>query len=130
MKEYSSKLMDHFDNPRNVGTLDEDDPNVGSGLIGSPSCGDVFRLQIKVNPETDVIEDIKFKTFGCGSAIASASLGTEWVKGKKIDDALKVLDVDIAKELQLPPMKLHCSCLVQESIAAAVEDYRKKHEKS
>ena len=123
---YSDKVIDHAENPRNVGTLDKDDANVGTGLVGAPACGDVMRLQIKVNDE-GVIEDAKFKTFGCGSAIASSSLVTEWVKGKTLDEAMSIRNTHIAEELALPPVKIHCSILAEDAIKAAVADYRKKH---
>src|SRR5512137_1850345 len=115
---YSNKVIDHYENPRNVGSLDKDDPNVGTGLVGAPACGDVMKLQIKIN-ENDIIEDAKFKTFGCGSAIASSSLVTEWVKGKKVDDALKITNCQICEELSLPPVKIHCSVLAEDAIKAA-----------
>ena len=123
---YSEKVLDHYNHPRNVGTLDKDDPTVGTGMVGAPECGDVMKLQLKVNPETGVIEDAKFKTFGCGSAIASSSLATEWVKGKTIDEALEIRNVDIVNELSLPPVKIHCSVLAEDAIKAAIDDYRKK----
>lgn len=123
--EYSEKVLDHYENPRNVGSLDKDDPNVGSGVVGSPECGDVMRLQIKVNDQ-GIIEDVKFKTFGCGSAIASASLATEWMKGRTLEDALKIKNSDIVNELQLPPIKIHCSVLAEDAIKSAVRDYFKK----
>ena len=123
---YSEKVLDHYKNPRNVGSLAKDDPNVGTGLVGAPECGDVMKLQMKVNPETEVIEDAKFKTFGCGSAIASSSLATEWVKGKTVDEALKIKNTEIVKELNLPPVKIHCSVLAEDAIKAAIGDYRKK----
>jgi nitrogen fixation NifU-like protein len=123
---YSEKLVDHFENPRNVGALDKNDPGVGTGLVGAPACGDVMKLQIKVNAE-GIIEDAKFKTFGCGSAIASSSLVTEWVKGKTVDEAATIKNTDIAKHLALPPVKIHCSVLAEDAIKAAIEDYRKKH---
>ena len=123
---YSEKVIEHAENPRNVGTLDKDDPNVGTGLVGAPACGDVMRLQIKVS-EDGVIQDAKFKTFGCGSAIASSSLATEWVKGKTIDEALAIRNVDIVNELSLPPVKIHCSVLAEDAIKAAIDDYRKKN---
>jgi nitrogen fixation NifU-like protein len=123
---YSDKLIDHYENPRNVGSLDKNDPAVGTGLVGAPACGDVMKLQIKVSDE-GVIEDAKFKTFGCGSAIASSSLVTEWVKGKSVDEALTIKNMDVANELNLPPVKIHCSVLAEDAIKAAVEDYRKKH---
>ncbi len=123
---YSDKVIDHYNNPRNVGNLDKKDPNVGTGLVGAPECGDVMKLQIKINPETNVIEDAKFKTFGCGSAIASSSLATEWVKGKSVDEALQIKNVEIVKELNLPPVKIHCSVLAEDAIKAAVRDYQAK----
>src|SRR5438128_2990776 len=122
---YSDKVIEHAENPRNVGTLDKEDPNVGTGLVGAPACGDVMRLQIKVG-EDGVIEDAKFKTFGCGSAIASSSLATEWIKGKTVDEAETIKNVDIVAELNLPPVKIHCSVLAEDAIKAAIEDYRKK----
>lgn len=122
---YSDKVLDHYDNPRNVGTLDKNDSNVGTGLVGAPACGDVMRLQIKISEE-GVIEDAKFKTFGCGSAIASSSLVTEWVKGRTLDEAQEIKNVDIAKELSLPPVKIHCSVLAEDAIRAAINDYNKK----
>ncbi len=122
---YSSKVIDHAENPRNVGTLDKDDPNVGTGLVGAPACGDVMRLQIKVSDE-GVIEDAKFKTFGCGSAIASSSLATEWLKGRSLDDAEKIRNTDIVNELNLPPVKIHCSVLAEDAIKSAIEDFRRK----
>ena len=122
---YSDNVIDHFENPRNVGSLDKKDPNVGTGLVGAPACGDVMKLQIKVN-ENDIIEEVKFKTFGCGSAIASSSFITEMVKGMKINDAIKITNKDIAKELELPPVKIHCSVLAEDAIKAAIADYRKK----
>ena len=124
---YSDKVVDHYNNPRNVGTLDKSSEDVGTGLVGAPECGDVMRLQIKVNPETQVIEDAKFKTFGCGSAIASSSLATEWVKGKTIDEALSISNTDIVKELALPPVKIHCSVLAEDAIRAAIGDWKKKN---
>jgi nitrogen fixation NifU-like protein len=123
---YSEKVLDHYEHPRNVGALDRSDPQVGTGMVGAPECGDVMKLQIKVNEETGVIEDAKFKTFGCGSAIASSSLATEWVKGKTIDEALTIRNVDIVNELSLPPVKIHCSVLAEDAIKAAINDYRKK----
>lgn len=123
---YSNKVIEHYENPRNVGTLDKDDETVGTGLVGAPACGDVMRLQLKVNPITNVIEDAKFKTFGCGSAIASSSLATEWVKGKTIDQAMELKNTEIVKELELPPVKIHCSVLAEDAIKSAIEDYRKK----
>ena len=122
---YSSKVIEHTENPRNVGTLDKSDPSVGTGLVGAPACGDVMRLQIKVN-DRGIIEDAKFKTFGCGSAIASSSLVTEWVKGKSVDDATRITNKDIAQELALPPVKIHCSVLAEDAIKAAIADYRAK----
>ena len=124
---YSDKVVDHYNNPRNVGTLDKSSEDVGTGLVGAPECGDVMRLQTKVNPETQVIEDAKFKTFGCGSAIASSSLATEWVKGKTIDEALSISNTDIVKELALPPVKIHCSVLAEDAIRAAIGDWKKKN---
>lgn len=124
---YSAKVVDHFDNPRNVGSFAKDDTDVGTGLVGAPACGDVLRLQIKVNKKTGVIEDAKFKTYGCGSAIASSSLVTEWVKGKTLDQAAELRNSQIAEELALPPVKIHCSILAEDAIKAAVEDYKKRH---
>jgi Fe-S cluster assembly scaffold IscU len=124
---YSDKVVDHYNNPRNVGTLDKSAAEVGTGLVGAPECGDVMRLQIRVNPETNVIEDAKFKTFGCGSAIASSSLATEWVKGKTVDQALAITNTDIVKELSLPPVKIHCSVLAEDAIRAAIGDWKKKN---
>ena len=124
---YSDKVIDHYNNPRNVGTLDKKDPNVGTGLVGAPECGDVMRLMIKVDPETNVIEDAKFKTFGCGSAIASSSLATEWLKGRSVDEALAIKNTEIVKELSLPPVKIHCSVLAEDAIKAAVKDYQAKN---
>uniref|UniRef100_UPI003F58E757 Fe-S cluster assembly scaffold IscU n=1 Tax=Vibrio cholerae TaxID=666 RepID=UPI003F58E757 len=121
---YSEKVIDHYDNPRNVGSFDKEDPSVGSGMVGAPACGDVMRLQIKVSPE-GIIEDAKFKTYGCGSAIASSSLVTEWVKGKSIDEAAAIKNSEIAEELELPPVKIHCSILAEDAIKAAVADYKK-----
>ncbi len=123
---YSEKVVDHYANPRNVGALDKADPRVGTGMVGAPECGDVMKLQIQVNEETGVIEDAKFKTFGCGSAIASSSLATEWVKGRTLDEALAIRNVDIVNELSLPPVKIHCSVLAEDAIKAAIDDYRKK----
>jgi len=123
---YSEKVIDHYSNPRNVGTLDKSSANVGTGLVGAPECGDVMRLQIQVNPETGVIEDARFKTFGCGSAIASSSLATEWLKGKSVDQALTIDNMDIVEELALPPVKIHCSVLAEDAIRAAINDYRVK----
>ena len=124
---YSDKVIDHYENPRNVGAFDKGDETVGTGMVGAPACGDVMKLQIKVNPETGVIEDAKFKTYGCGSAIASSSLVTEWVKGKSLDEALKIKNTQIATELALPPVKIHCSILAEDAIKAAVSDYKSKH---
>jgi nitrogen fixation NifU-like protein len=124
---YSDKVVDHYNNPRNVGTLDKGAPEVGTGLVGAPECGDVMRLQIKVNPETQVIEDAKFKTFGCGSAIASSSLATEWVKGKTVAEAMAITNTEIVKELALPPVKIHCSVLAEDAIRAAIGDWKKKN---
>jgi nitrogen fixation NifU-like protein len=123
---YSDKVIDHYDNPRNVGTLDKEDASVGTGLVGAPACGDVMRLQLRINPETDVIEDAKFKTFGCGSAIASSSLVTEWVKGKTVDEAMALKNTKIVEELNLPPVKIHCSVLAEDAIKSAIADFRKK----
>ena len=125
---YSDKVIDHYNNPRNVGALPKEDPNVGTGLVGAPECGDVMKLQIKVNEQSGVIEDAKFKTFGCGSAIASSSLATEWVKGKTLTEALAIKNTDIVKELSLPPVKIHCSVLAEDAIKAAVTDWKKKHD--
>lgn len=124
---YSDKLIEHYENPRNVGSLDTDSENVGTGLVGAPACGDVMRLQIKVN-DSGVIEDARFKTFGCGSAIASSSLATEWIKGKKVDEAGQLTNSQIAEELNLPPVKIHCSVLAEDAIKSAIEDYRKKRQ--
>ena len=124
---YSDKVIDHYENPRNVGSLGKDEDDVGTGLVGAPACGDVMKLQIKVNPATGLIEDAKFKTYGCGSAIASSSLVTEWVKGKSLDEALTIRNTQIAKELALPPVKIHCSILAEDAIKAAVKDYQAKH---
>jgi nitrogen fixation NifU-like protein len=124
---YSEKVIDHAENPRNVGTLDKEDPNVGTGLVGAPACGDVMRLQIRVSHE-GIIEDAKFKTFGCGSAIASSSLATEWLKGKTVAEAEEIKNVQIVEELNLPPVKIHCSVLAEDAIKSAIEDYRKKQE--
>ena len=123
---YSDKVIDHYNHPRNVGTLDKSSNDVGTGLVGAPECGDVMRLQIKVNPDTQVIEEAKFKTFGCGSAIASSSLATEWIKGKKVEDALAIKNTEIVKELALPPVKIHCSVLAEDAIRAAIHDWKKK----
>jgi nitrogen fixation NifU-like protein len=122
---YSPKVIEHYENPKNVGTLDKSDPSVGTGLVGAPACGDVMRLQIKVN-EQGVIEDAKFKTFGCGSAIASSSLATEWIKGKTVDEAETIKNSQIVEELNLPPVKIHCSVLAEDAIKSAIADYRKK----
>ena len=124
---YSEKVLDHYTHPRNVGTLDKNAGEVGTGLVGAPECGDVMKLQIRVNPETKVIEDAKFKTFGCGSAIASSSLATEWVKGKTVEEALQIKNTDIVKELSLPPVKIHCSVLAEDAIRAAISDWKKKN---
>jgi nitrogen fixation protein NifU and related proteins len=125
---YSEKVIEHYEQPRNVGTLNKEDPNVGTGLVGAPACGDVMRLQIRVNPETNVVEEAKFKTFGCGSAIASSSLVTEWVKGKTIDEALTLKNSQIVEELDLPPVKIHCSVLAEDAIKSAIADFRKKQQ--
>jgi len=124
---YSEKVIDHYSDPRNVGSLDKSDENVGTGLVGAPECGDVMKLQIQVDPETDEIVDAKFKTFGCGSAIASSSLATEWVKGKSIDDAMSIQNTEIVEELSLPPVKIHCSVLAEDAIKAAISDYKKRN---
>jgi nitrogen fixation NifU-like protein len=124
---YSDKVIDHYNNPRNVGQMDKSQPEVGTGLVGAPECGDVMRLQIRVNPETHVIEEAKFKTFGCGSAIASSSLATEWVKGKTVAEAMEIKNTDIVKELALPPVKIHCSVLAEDAIRAAIGDWKKKN---
>ncbi len=123
---YSEKVIDHFNNPKNVGTLDKSKKNVGTGLVGAPECGDVMRLQIQVNEESGLIEDAKFKTFGCGSAIASSSLATEWLKGKTVDQALEIDNMEIVEELALPPVKIHCSVLAEDAIKTAINDYRVK----
>jgi nitrogen fixation protein NifU and related proteins len=123
---YSEKVVDHYENPRNVGSFEKSDDTVGTGMVGAPACGDVMKLQIKVNPQTGLIEDAKFKTYGCGSAIASSSLVTEWVKGKSLDEALTIKNTHIAEELALPPVKIHCSILAEDAIKAAVNDYRAK----
>ncbi len=123
---YSDKVLDHYSNPRNVGSLDKSSADVGTGLVGAPECGDVMKLQIRVNPDTNVIEEAKFKTFGCGSAIASSSLATEWVKGRTVDEALAIKNMDIVKELALPPVKIHCSVLAEDAIRAAISDWKKK----
>jgi len=125
---YSDKVIEHYENPRNVGTMDKSDPNVGTGLVGAPACGDVMRLQLKIDPETNRIQDAKFKTFGCGSAIASSSLATEWVKGKTIDEAMELKNTKIVEELNLPPVKIHCSVLAEDAIKSAIADFRKKQE--
>ncbi|OIO61046.1 MAG: Fe-S cluster assembly scaffold IscU [Alphaproteobacteria bacterium CG_4_10_14_0_2_um_filter_63_37] len=125
MAQYSDKVMDHYENPRNVGSFDKSDASVGTGIVGAPACGDVMKLQLKIS-DAGVIEDAKFKTFGCGSAIASSSLVTEWVKGKTVDEALQIKNTDIAEELALPPVKIHCSVLAEDAIKAAVEDFKKK----
>lgn len=122
---YSNKVIDHYEHPRNVGSLDKNDPHVGTGMVGAPACGDVMKLQIKVNDE-GVIEDAKFKTYGCGSAIASSSLVTEWLKGKNLDEASQIKNSQIAEELELPPVKIHCSVLAEDAIKAAIEDYKSK----
>ena len=127
---YSSKVVDHFEHPRNVGSLPKDDPNVGTGLVGAPECGDVMKLQIRIDPATGIIDDAKFKTFGCGSAIASSSLVTEWLKGRTVDQALEISNADIVAELALPPVKIHCSVLAEDAIKAAVADYISKRDNS
>jgi len=124
---YSEKVVDHYENPRNVGSFDKGDDSVGTGMVGAPACGDVMKLQIKVNDD-GVIEDARFKTYGCGSAIASSSLVTEWVKGKTLDQAQEIRNTEIAQELALPPVKIHCSILAEDAIKAAIDDYRKKHD--
>ncbi len=126
---YSNKLLEHYENPRNVGALDKNDPSVGTGLVGAPACGDVMKLQIKVGPD-GLIQDAKFKTFGCGSAIASSSLATEWIKGKSIDEAETIKNTEIAQHLSLPPVKIHCSVLAEDAIKAAIRDYREKNKRS
>ncbi|QVL32768.1 Fe-S cluster assembly scaffold IscU [Telmatocola sphagniphila] len=123
---YSAQILEHYNNPRNVGSLSQTDPNVGTGLVGAPECGDVMKLQIKVNPATGVIEDAKFKTFGCGSAIASSSLATEWLKGKTVDQALSIRNTEIVEELALPPVKVHCSVLAEDAIKAAIKNFQEK----
>ena len=125
---YSEKVVEHYENPRNVGGFTAEDADVGTGMVGAPACGDVMKLQIKVNPDTGLIEDAKFKTYGCGSAIASSSLVTEWVKGKTLDQALAIKNTSIAEELALPPVKIHCSILAEDAIKAAVADYRQRHD--
>lgn len=124
---YTDKVINHFDNPRNVGSLDKASPNVGTGLVGAPECGDVMKLQVEVDAETGIIMEAKFKTFGCGSAIASSSLATEWIKGRTLDQALAIKNTDIVKELSLPPIKIHCSVLAEDAIKAAINDYLSKH---
>ena len=124
---YSEKVIEHYENPRNVGTFAKEEDDVGTGLVGAPACGDVMRLQIRVNPVTQVIEEAKFKTFGCGSAIASSSLATEWIKGRTVADALEIKNTDIVKELSLPPVKIHCSVLAEDAIRAAIGDWKKKN---
>lgn len=126
---YSEKVIDHYNNPRNMGSLDKNDPQVGTGIVGAPECGDVMKLQIRVN-DRGVIEDAKFKTFGCGSAIASSSLATEWLKGKNVEEARQIKNTDIVEELCLPPVKIHCSVLAEDAIKAALTDYQKKHQVS
>jgi len=123
---YSEKVVDHYSNPRNVGSMDKNDPHVGTGMVGAPECGDVMKLQIKVDPISGIIEDAKFKTFGCGSAIASSSLATEWLKGKTVDQAMEIKNTEIVNELALPPVKVHCSVLAEDAIKAAINDYKKK----
>ena len=124
---YSDKVIDHYEHPRNVGSFDKGDDSVGTGMVGAPACGDVMKLQIKVDPETGLIEDARFKTYGCGSAIASSSLVTEWVKGKSLDEAVTIKNTQIAEELALPPVKIHCSILAEDAIKAAVQDYKSRH---
>ena len=124
---YSEKVIDHYENPRNVGSMDKNDPTVATGMVGAPACGDVMKLQLKIS-DAGIIEDAKFKTYGCGSAIASSSLVTEWVKGKSIDEAGEIKNTAIAEELALPPVKIHCSILAEDAIKAAIEDYRSKHD--
>ena len=123
---YSDKVIDHYNHPRNVGSMDKSSPHVGTGMVGAPECGDVMKLQVQVNPETGIIEDAKFKTFGCGSAIASSSLATEWLKGKTVDEALQIKNTAIVNELSLPPVKIHCSVLAEDAIKAAISDYKNK----
>jgi nitrogen fixation protein NifU and related proteins len=125
---YSDKVLDHYNHPRNVGSLDKSDPNVGTGMVGAPECGDVMKLQVKVDEATGLIAEAKFKTFGCGSAIASSSLATEWLKGKTVDEALAIKNTDIVNELSLPPVKIHCSVLAEDAIKAAISDYKKKQD--
>jgi nitrogen fixation NifU-like protein len=124
---YSDKVIDHYENPRNVGSFEKGDEDIGTGMVGAPACGDVMKLQIRVNPSTGLIEDARFKTYGCGSAIASSSLVTEWVKGKSLDQAMQIKNTEIAEELALPPVKIHCSILAEDAIKAAVSDYKAKH---
>jgi nitrogen fixation NifU-like protein len=126
---YSDKVIEHYENPRNVGSFDKDDPNVGTGLVGAPACGDVMKLQLKINDD-GIIEDAKFKTFGCGSAIASSSLATEWVKGMTIDQAMEIKNTQIVEELNLPPVKIHCSVLAEDAIKGAIADYKSKRERT
>ena len=126
---YSNKVIDHYENPRNVGSLPKEDENVGTGLVGAPACGDVMKLQIRVNPETDIIEEAKFKTFGCGSAIASSSLATEWIKGMTLDQAMEIKNTQIVEELNLPPVKIHCSVLAEDAVKQAIADYKAKKAK-
>ena len=125
---YSDKVLDHYNNPRNVGSFTKDTPGVGTGLVGAPECGDVMKLQVEIDEQTNVIKDAKFKTFGCGSAIASSSLATEWLRGKTVDEALAIKNTDIVNELSLPPVKIHCSVLAEDAIKAAIDDYKKKSE--
>jgi len=125
---YSDKVLDHYNHPRNVGSMDKSDPSVGTGMVGAPECGDVMKLQVTVDEATGVIADAKFKTFGCGSAIASSSLATEWLKGKTVDEALAIKNTDIVNELSLPPVKIHCSVLAEDAIKAAISDYKRKQE--
>ena len=125
---YSDKVLDHYNKPRNVGSLPKGDADVGTGMVGAPECGDVMKLQMRINPETEIIEDAKFKTFGCGSAIASSSLATEWVKGRTVGEALEIRNTEIVKELNLPPVKIHCSVLAEDAIKAAISDFRKKQD--
>ena len=127
---YSEKVVDHYNNPRNVGSFKKDEDDVGTGLVGAPECGDVMKLQIKIDESSGIIEDAKFKTFGCGSAIASSSLATEWVKGKTLDEALAIKNTEIVKELSLPPVKIHCSVLAEDAIKAAISDWKTKHPES
>jgi len=127
---YSNQVIDHYENPRNVGSFDKSDTSVGTGMVGAPACGDVMKLQIKVNEETGIIEDARFKTYGCGSAIASSSLVTEWLKGKTLDEAGTIKNSQIAEELALPPVKIHCSILAEDAIKAAIKDYQEKHDNS